>query len=790
MYSGVMRSLFPFLSWLRRYRLEDLRFDAVSGLSVALVLVPQSMANAQLAGMPAYHGLYAAMFPAVVGGLWGSSRQMVTGTVAVISLMAAAALQPLAISGPEGYIAHMALLALLVGLAQFLLGMLRLGGVVNFLSLPVISGFTNAAAVLIALSQLSKFFGVAVNSSGSQYQTFLATLDSAWYYAHWPSVLMGVLALGLMFAAKRFAPRLPAVLAAVVVTTALSWALDFEKKLTTDSAHITSKETLDLIARYNEDLEATSRIAQTIISLKQIDASDPAEALELRYKIGERQIVHDRMASRTELLRETLRRLLFVAVVQEDGSRLFYLKRAPDLPIPVPSSGLPDGGSILRPDKSGSATERPVSAAPDASSDRESAALVVRQSSLPADSFQDGRLWRILVSRGKLDPAQLRLSSGGEVVGAMPAGLPHFSMPELSFAKLLRMLPQALLIAFVGFAESISIAKRAANRKGYRIDPNQELVGQGLANVAGGLVLAGPVAGSFSSSGINLSSGARTGLSCAFAGLGALITLFFLTKPLYYLPESVLAVVVMRSTLNLINVEEFRRVWTAKWEDGCITVITFVCTLAFAPHLDYGIAVGIVLSLAGFFLRAMHPRISVLSGAKDKTLRDAKLFKLEECRHIAVIHFQGSLFFGNANLLEEHILGRLERQPELRHLHLVCSGITSIDASGEESLSMLVERAHKAGVEVSFSAVVGSVADVLERTGVLNAVGEDNIFLTPREAVCAIYSRITHDRDCATCPLASVFCRPEEVDHPTHASGGSRESIPQGKADEKRATER
>ena len=778
MHSSLIRTLFPFLFWLRGYRLEDLKYDASAGLSVALVLMPQSMANAQLAGMPAWHGLYAALLPALVGGLWGSSRQMVTGTVAVISLMGAAALQPLAISGPEGYIAHIALLALLVGLIQLLLGLLRLGIVVNFLSLPVISGFTSAAAVLIAVSQLGKFLGVKVDTADRQYLEVLNTLDSAWYYTHWPSVFMGLLALGIILAAGRFAPRLPAVLTAVIITIGISWAAGFEKKLITDSAHIASQESLELISRYNEDLEATARIKQTIASLKGIQATDPAEELELRYKIGERRIVHDRMASRTELLREDLRRLLFVAVVQDDGSRRFYLKRAPDLPARMSSSGLPDGGSTLRPGGGGNAAGKPV--APEPAPDRDAAATEVRQSALPADSFQDGRLWRLLVGNGKLDPAGLEFSSGGEVVGAMPSGLPHFSMPEFSFANLLLMLPQALIIAFVGFAESISIARNAANRKGYRIDPNQELVGQGLANIAGGFVLAGPVAGSFSSSGVNLSSGARTGLSCAFASLGALVTLLFLTGPLFYLPEPVLAVIVMRSVLNLINIEEFRRVWTAKWEDGCIALITFGCTLAFAPRLDYGIGIGIVLSLASFFFRAMRPHVSALSCGGDKTLRDVRRFKLEECRHIAVLHFQGSLFFGNASLLEEHVLGRLERQKDLRHLHLVCSGITSIDASGEESLAMLVERAHTIGVEVSFSAVVGAVADVLERTGVLAAVGEDNIFLTPREAVCAIYANVQHDAGCSACPLASVFCRPDEVDRHRHenASGGPALTLP------------
>ena len=783
MSATVIRMLFPFLSWLRGYRLGDLKFDAASGLTVALVLVPQSMANAQLAGLPAWHGLYAAVLPAVVAGLWGSSRQMVSGTVAVISLMAAAALQPLAIGSPEGYIAHMALLALLVGLLQLLLGLLRMGAVVNLLSLPVISGFTNAAAVLIAISQLGKFLGVAASSGGSQLQSVLHTLESAWYYTHWPSVLMGLFALGIMMAAGRLAPRLPAVLVAVIITTAVSWAVGFEKKLTADSARILSPESVALIDRYNADLEAADRIAQTIVALRRIEAADPAEALELQYKIGERELVHDRMAGRTELLRETLRRLIFVAVIQEDGSRLFYLKRAPELPARMPSSGLPDGGAILRPG-GGNGTAR--TAVPGA--DQAPAAPMVRQSALPADSFQDGRQWRLIVGEGKLDPARLRFSSGGDVVGAMPSGLPRFSMPDFSFADLFILLPQALIIAFVGFAESISIARSAANRKGYRIDPNQELVGQGLANMAGGLVLTCPVAGSFSSSGVNLASGARTGLSCAFAGLGALVTLLFLTKPLFYLPDPVLAVIVMRSVLNLINIDEFRRVWAAKWEDGCIALITFGCTLFFAPRLDYGIAVGIVLSLVSFFFRAMHPRISVLSSGKDHMLRNAKRFNLDECRHIAVIHFQGSLFFGNAGLLENHILERLEHQKALRHLHLVCSGITSIDASGEESLAMLVDRAHKAGVEVSFSAVVGAVAEVLERTGVLDAVGKDNIFLTPREAVHAIYSRLRHDEGCDSCPLASVYSLPEELKRVGRMADGREREPAAGKQEEEGET--
>ena len=795
----VLHFFFPFLKWLKNYRLSDLKIDAVAGFTVALVLVPQSMANAQLAGLPAYHGLYAALVPALVGGIWGSSRQMVTGMVAVISLMAAAALEPLAISGPEGYIAYMALLALIVGGIQLGLGVCRMGILVNFLSLPVISGFTNAAAIIIAVSQVNKLFGVSVDTADRQYSTLMHTLESAWNYSHLPSLFMAVLALAIIWAARAYAPRLPSVLMAVAITTAISWAMGFEDKTTVELAQVKSQETEVLVIRFNQQLQELSVISHEIARLEQIIPNNKAAELELQYKINEQRLFHARITDNVGLMREHLRRMLFVSVVQDNGTRLLYVKHNPGIvpgtskmigakpkpptptekerlakaePAPqIAAQGQVSGSSTTgakAPASSSSVENSAVNAAPtppETATAGNSAmdGPAVRETALPAESFQDGKVWRLEVGNRTLNPAALSFTSGGSVVGSMPSGLPHFSMPQFSFANFLLLLPQALIIAFVGFAESISIAKAAANRTGHRLDANQELVGQGLANIAGGLVLTCPVAGSFSSSAMNISAGARTGLSCAFASLGALITLLFLTPALYYLPQPVLAVIVMRAVGSLVNFNEFRRVWTAQWFDGCIAIITFIATLVFAPHLDYGIAIGVALSLISFFYRSMRPHIAALSCGPDNALRDAHVFGLEECRHIAIVHFQGTLFFANAGVLEDHILWRLETQKELRHIHLVCTGITSIDASGEESLAMLVERATKVGVELSFSGVVGSVAEVLDRTGVLHMVGWENVFLTPREAICAIHKRIQHNADCHTCPLAELFCRDREL---------------------------
>src|SRR5688572_2985974 len=153
------RVLLPFLDWFP-LSATVLRADVIAGLTVAMVLIPQSMAYAQLAGMPPYYGLYAAFLPVIVGTLWGSSRQLSTGPVAMVSLLTGSTLAQFAAPGSEAFVSLAIVLALMVGLMQLAMGLFRLGAIVNFLSHPVIAGFTNAAAIIIALSQLNKLLGV------------------------------------------------------------------------------------------------------------------------------------------------------------------------------------------------------------------------------------------------------------------------------------------------------------------------------------------------------------------------------------------------------------------------------------------------------------------------------------------------------------------------------------------------------------------------------------------------------------------------------------------------------
>ncbi len=705
----MLTRVFPFLSWFKGYNGQAFRADAISGLTVALVLIPQSMAYAQLAGMPPYYGLYASFLPPLVAALFGSSRQLATGPVAVVSLMTSASLAPLATAGSEGYIAYAILLSLLVGAFQFLLGVLRLGLVVNFLSHPVVNGFTNAAALIIATSQLSKMFGVSVDTAEHHYETIINVVASAVHYTHWPTFFMGAFAFAIMFGLKKISPKIPNVLVAVAVTTVISWAIGFQHNATADIASIQAPEAVTLIDEFNAAAsklpeyakERTAR-AKAMEEAKQsgdpvaiIDAQRASDVLDL--EIEEANLISAEK-------RAVLRDMLFDGVEGEGGKLSFYLK-----------GQAPDGAKT------------------------------------------DGRTWRIKVGNNALKTDKLSMIGGGSVVGEVPQGLPSLTVPKIDFKVMLQLLPFAAIISLLGFMEAISIAKAMAAKTGQRLDPNQELIGQGLANMIGAIGKSYPASGSFSRSAVNLQAGAMTGMSSVFTSAAVVIVLLFFTPLLYHLPQSVLAAVIMMAVIGLINVSGFVHAWHAQWYDGVISVLSFLATLAFAPHLDKGIMVGVILSLLVFLYKNMRPKVASLSLYEDASHKDAKLFGLAECPYMCVVRFDGTLFFANASFLEDQITERLQNMKNLKHIIIEASGINDMDASGEEALSLLVDRVRSAGVDISLSGVKESVMAVMKRTHLVEHIGEDHLFPTLDRAICATHKADWH-KPGENCPLTNV-CR-------------------------------
>jgi MFS superfamily sulfate permease-like transporter len=368
----------------------------------------------------------------------------------------------------------------------------------------------------------------------------------------------------------------------------------------------------------------------------------------------------------------------------------------------------------------------------------------------------DDRVWRIKVGSSHLQTDRLQIAGGGEVVGSIPQGLPAFSIPGFDYHVIMHLLPFVAIISLLGFMEAISVAKAMAAKTGQRLDPNRELIGQGLANICGAVAKSYPTSGSFSRSAVNLQSGAASGLSSTFTSLTVVVVLLFLTPLFYHLPQSVLSAIIMMAVVGLINVRGFVHAWQAQWYDGAISIITFICTLAFAPHLDRGILIGAGLSIMVFLYKSMRPKIVDLSLDVDRTLHDAVASGLQECRYIDVVRFEGPLFFANASYLEDQIRNRRRSKKHLKHIIIQAGSINDIDSSGEEALSLTVDRVRSAGIDISLSSVNRSVMKVLRRTHLIVKIGEDHIYPTTDNAIKAVHAMTHRGGKEKECPLTKV----------------------------------
>lgn len=683
---------FPFLRWFPMSA-GDVKVNFIAGLTVALVLIPQSMAYAQLAGLPAYYGLYAAFLPVMIASMWGSSNQLATGPVAVVSLLTASALATLAAPGSDEFIALAIMLTLLVGLIQLALGVFKLGAIVNFLSHPVIVGFTNAAAIIIALSQLSKLLGVSMPRTESFMNDIVGVFRQVGD-THLPTLAMGVGAMLLMWALKKYAPKLPGVLIAVVLSTLLAWAIGFEKNAAGNLEHL-------------RDPALRAQVEKVV-------AAD-AELGRLR---GELAQVNDNL-------------LLAEKAEEQDEALIVSLRAESDLMRLTVQEAEASAASLRR-----AMRQMPVVRAVDG--DGKTAAIYLAGAVPPGVQVED-TTYRIR----KIAKGEFKLVGGGEVVGSIPEGLPPIAMPTLDMNKFGAMLSVALVIALVGFMEAISIAKAVAAKTRQRLDPNQELIGQGIGNLVGSFSQAYPSSGSFSRTAVNASMGATSGLSAVFTALVVGLTLLFLTPLLYHLPQAVLAAIIVMAVGGLVNVEAVKHSWKAHKHDGVAAIVTFAATLFFAPHLDSGILVGAGLAIILFLLRTMKPRVALLGRFKDGTLRDIKVNPdLPTSEHIMAMRYDGSLYFANVSYFEDAVLEALADHPKAKYVLIVGDAINQMDASGEAVAHHLIERLRAAGVTLVFSGLKKQVIDVMRQTGLFELVGQENIFATEDQAISAIYERL------------------------------------------------
>lgn len=586
--------LFPFLLWIKDLsKPKTIKADIIAGVTVGFVIVPQSMAYAQLAGLGPQYGLYASFLPVLIGAIMGSSRQLSTGPVAVVSLLTAAALGEI-VTDPSSYAVYAALLALIVGLFQFSLGILRLGFVINFLSHPVVTGFTNAAAIIIGASQLPKVFGIRVinsndtewvswcqplsfiermenvDSSGlhticnadQSYETIARLLEAALFYTHLPTLamaLMGVLGIVVL---QRFFPRMPAILTVAVVSTAASFLIDYEAM----------------------------------------------------------------------------------------------------------------GGAIVN--------------------------------SIDID------------------------------------GLFSFKIPSFDFNAMGTLFIYAITISLIGFMEAISVAKSMAATTKQRLDVNQELIGQGLSNIASSFFQGYAVSGSFSRSAVNLTAGAVTGFSSVVTAIIVGLTILWLTPLLYHLPQATLAAIILMSVVNLVHFSPLRHAWKVEKHDGWVGLLTFIMTLVFAPHLENGIAFGIIMSLGLFLYRTMEPNFTELSVQKGSIIASRFIDDTAEVSNaVKIAKWSGSLYFANAAYFETKLLELISNNKELEYIIVDVASIVQVDASGEQVLRNLVESCSDSGVEILFARTDRLEAE-LYRSGFKKRFGENRFFDLRADALKHVWHEI------------------------------------------------
>ncbi|WP_448328313.1 SulP family inorganic anion transporter [Sulfitobacter sp. M13] len=566
---SAARRYFPVLDWGRDYDKSALSNDLMAAVIVTIMLIPQSLAYALLAGLPPEAGLYASIAPILLYAVFGTSRALAVGPVAVVSLMTAAALGNIADQGTMGYAVAALTLALLSGVMLLVMGVFKLGFLANFLSHPVISGFITASGVIIAASQIKHLLGI--DASGGNLAELLMSIWANLGNVNWTTVAIGVSAtLFLFWVRKGLKPFLRA-------------------------------------------------------------RGVGPRAADVATKAGP------------------------VAAVVATTVAVWFFDLA---------------------------------------------------------------------------------GQGVKIVGAVPQSLPPLTMPDLSFDLMGNLLLPAFLISVIGFVESISVAQTLAAKKRQRINPDQELIGLGAANIGAAFTGGYPVTGGFARSVVNFDAGAQTPAAGAYTAVGLAIAALALTPLVFFLPQATLAATIIVAVLTLVDFTILKKSWSYSKSDFAAVLSTMLITLG--SGVELGVTCGVVLSIFLHLYKTTKPHIAevgLVPGTEH--FRNINRHDVETCPTVLTLRIDESLYFANARFLEDRIYDRLAGDTCLRHVVLMCSAINEIDFSALESLEAINTRLRDMGIKLHMSEVKGPVMDRLKKQHFISDL-TGSVFLSQHEAYVAL----------------------------------------------------
>lgn len=572
-----LKRYFPILDWGRRYTVATLGDDLTAAVIVTLMLIPQSLAYALLAGLPPEVGLYASMAPILLYAVFGNSSALAVGPVAVVSLLTASAIGQVVEPGSAGYAAAALTLAFLSGLLLLVMGVLRLGFLANFLSHPVIAGFITASGVLIAASQLKHVLGVP--SDGHTLFEIALSLVGHIRETHVLSVMIGAGVIAFLFFVRS----------------------GLKPVLTT--------------------LGVPARLANFITKAGPVLAVGATTAISWAYGLEAR---------------------------------------------------------------------------------------------------------------------------GVAIVGEVPQTLPPLTVPDWSPELIRTLFIPAALISVIGFVESVSVAKTLAARRRQRINPDQELIGLGAANLGAAFTGGYPVTGGFARSVVNFDAGARTPAAGAFTAVGIGLAALCLTPLISYLPKATLAGTIIVAVLSLVDFSILKATWRYATSDFIAVFATIVLTLSLG--VEVGVASGVVLSILLHITKTSKPHIAEVGRVPGtEHFRNIHRHAVETSPTLLTLRIDESLYFANANFLEDMVLNRLSQDgSQIRDVVLMFSAVNAVDYSALETLEALSSRLSESGVRLHLSEVKGPVMDKLAPTRFIEHLS-GKVFLSQNDAWAAL-STVTPER--------------------------------------------
>ncbi len=319
--------------------------------------------------------------------------------------------------------------------------------------------------------------------------------------------------------------------------------------------------------------------------------------------------------------------------------------------------------------------------------------------------------------------------AGVKIVGMVPLGLPPLTIPSFDLQTWRSLLPAALAIALVGYMEGFSGAQALASKRREKIDPNQELIAFGAANMSAAFTGGYPVTGGVSRSVVNFAAGANTGLASIITGILVAITVMFFTSWFYFLPQTCLAAIIITAVYKLIDFATLKRMWNYDKADAIAWLVTFGAVLGLG--VEKGIIFGAIVALSLHLWHTSRPHIAIVGRLGDSEhFRNVLRYEVKTSPQVLAIRVDASLYFANAKYMENFLSREISDRPDVTSIVLVCSAVNLIDASALEILESLIADLKTTGINFYFSEVKGPVIDKLLKIGFVDYVGRDHFFLS------------------------------------------------------------